>query len=138
MRVAVDVMGGDHGPAVVIQGARQALLSNDKITELHLVGREDEIRRHLTELGLNDSRVQIVHASEFLTMEDKPIEGLRKKKDCSILRAVDLLRLQKADALVSPGNTGGLVAAATIRLRPLSGVDRVGIATVIPTPESGF
>ena len=89
MRIAVDVMGGDHGPGVVIQGARQALLTNDKITELHLVGREEEVRQHLQAAGLHDGRVQIVHASEFLTMEDKPIEGLRKKKDCSILRAVD-------------------------------------------------
>lgn len=138
MRIAVDVMGGDRGSGVVIEGAKQALLSNDKITELHLVGREDEIRAGLLSCKLQDSRVRIVHASEFLTMEDKPIEGLRKKKDCSILRAVDLLRHEKADALISPGNTGGLVAAATIRLRPLSGVDRVGIATVIPGPESGF
>ena len=54
-------------------------------------------------------------------MDDKPVEGLRRKKDCSILRAVDLLKEGKADALISPGNTGGIVAASTIRLRPLAG-----------------
>lgn len=131
-------MGGDRGPGVVIEGARQALVSNPKITELILVGREDEVHAGLSRSGLRDPRVRVVHASEFLTMEDKPIEGLRKKKDCSILRAIDLLRHGDADALISPGNTGGLVAAATIRLRPLAGVDRVGIATVIPSPEGGF
>ena len=68
-------------------------------------------------------------------MEDKPVEGLRRKKDCSILRAVDLVKEGKADGLVSPGNTGGIVAASTIRLRPLPGVDRPGIATVIPAAE---
>ncbi len=138
MRIAVDVMGGDHGPAVVIEGAKMALRANDKITELYLVGRQDEIQKALAKVGLHDSRVKLVHASEFLTMEDKPVEGLRKKKDCSILRAVDLLRQDAADALISPGNTGGLVAASTIRLRPLEGVERAGIATVIPGPEGQF
>ena len=138
MRVVVDVMGGDHGPGVVIEGAKQALQNNDKISALYLVGREGDIRSELDKRRLVDPRVRIVHASEFLTMEDKPVEGLRKKKDCSILRALEVLREEKADALVSPGNTGGLVAAATIRLRPLPGVERLGIATVIPGPEKGF
>jgi glycerol-3-phosphate acyltransferase PlsX len=138
MRIVVDVMGGDHGPEVVIEGARQALQTSDKITELYFVGHSDQIDACLTRLHFRDPRVRIVHASEFLTMEDKPVEGLRKKKDSSILRAVELLRQERADALISPGNTGGLVAASTIRLRPLNGVDRVGIATVIPGPEHGF
>src|SRR5260221_524860 len=114
MRIVVDVMGGDHGPGVVIEGAKQALEANDKITDLFLVGQSELIRAAAAKAGLEDSRVQVVHAAEFLTMEDKPIEGLRKKKDSSILRAVDLLRQGKADALISPGNTGGIVAAATI------------------------
>ncbi|MFO1499120.1 MAG: phosphate acyltransferase PlsX [Verrucomicrobiota bacterium] len=138
MRIVVDVMGGDHGPGVVIHGAKQALESNGKISELFLVGRQEEVRAGMHKVGLNDSRVRVVHASQFLTMEDKPVEGLRKKKDCSILRAIDVMREEKADALISPGNTGGLVAAATIRLRPLPGVDRVAIATVIPGPEQDF
>jgi phosphate acyltransferase len=138
MRIVVDVMGGDHGPGVVIEGAKQALQTSDKITELYFVGRSDEVHAGLAKSGLRDSRVRVVHASEFLTMEDKPVEGLRKKKDCSVLRAIELLRQDKADALISPGNTGGLVAAATIRLRPLEGVDRIGIATVIPGREHGF
>jgi glycerol-3-phosphate acyltransferase PlsX len=66
------------------------------------------------------------------------VEGLRRKKDCSILRAVDLLKEGKADALISPGNTGGIVAASTIRLRLLEGLDRPGIATVIPAPKNEF
>jgi glycerol-3-phosphate acyltransferase PlsX len=138
MRIVVDVMGGDHGPEVVIEGAKRALQTCPKITELHLVGRADEIHAGLSRAGLQDPRVHVFHSSEVLTMEDKPIEGLRKKKDCSILRAVDLLREEKGDALISPGNTGGLVAAATIRLRTLPGVDRAGIATVIPGPKSDF
>lgn len=138
MRIVVDVMGGDHGSEVVIEGARQALENNRAITELFLVGRQEEIQAALQRSHWQDARLRIVHASEVLTMQDKPVEGLRRKKDCSILRAVDLLKEGRADALVSPGNTGGLVAAATIRLRPLPGVDRPGIATVIPGPENEF
>jgi len=138
MRIVVDVMGGDRGPDVVVEGAKQALQSSSRITELFLVGRAEQIEAALRKSRLDDPRVRTVHASEFLTMEDKPVEGLRKKKDCSILRAVALLQEDKADALISPGNTGGLVAAATIRLRNLAGVDRAGIATVIPGPAHAF
>ncbi len=138
MRIVVDVMGGDHGPEVIIDGVRLALESGARITELYLVGDEGQIKTALKSTGCTDSRVRIVHASEVLTMEDKPVEGLRRKKDCSILRAVDLIKEGVADALISPGNTGGLVAASTIRLRPISGVDRPGIASVIPAPENEF
>ncbi len=97
-----------------------------------MVGRQEEIKAGLDRTGLADPRVNIVHASEALTMKDKPVEALRRKKDCSILRAVDLVKDGKADAVLSPGNTGGIVAASTIRLRPLDGLDRPAIATVIP------
>lgn len=138
MRMVVDVMGGDHGPGVVIEGARLALQAHPSITELYLVGRQDEIKAGMAASSLRDARVKVVHASETLAMDDKPVEALRRKKDCSILRAVDLLKEGKADALLSPGNTGGIVAASTIRLRPLDGVDRAAIATIIPAPRNEF
>jgi len=138
MRLAVDVMGGDHGCGVVIDGAILALKQDAKIRELHLVGRREEIEKALAERQFSDARLNIVHASEVLAMTDKPIEGLRRKKDCSILRGVELIKDKRADALISPGNTGGLVAASTIRLRPLPGVDRPGILTVIPAQKNEF
>jgi phosphate acyltransferase len=138
MRIAVDVMGGDHGCEVVIQGARLALQANSKITALYLVGQEKLIRAALQNSGPVDSRIQIIHADEVLTMEDKPVLGLRRKKNCSVLRAVDLIKAGEAEAMVSPGNTGGVVAASTIRLRTLPGIDRPAIATVIPAPENDF
>lgn len=138
MRIAVDVMGGDHGPQTIINGARLALQSEKSIAQLFLVGREEEIKTALSRNGCRDPRVSIVNASDVLCMEDKPVEGLRRKKDCSILRAVELVKEGKADALISPGNTGGIVAASTIRLRPLPGVDRPGIATIIPAADNEF
>jgi len=138
MRIVVDVMGGDHGAETIIDGARLALQSSSSITQMLLVGRPEDIEPAMKRTGCRDPRVSIIPASEVLTMEDKPVEGLRRKKDCSILRAVDLLKEGLADALISPGNTGGIVAASTIRLRPLPGVDRPGIATVIPAPKNEF
>jgi glycerol-3-phosphate acyltransferase PlsX len=138
MRLALDVMGGDHGSGAVLEGARLALAAGLPIEEVLAVGREDDIHAALKQLKFKDSRLKVIHASEVLTMLDKPVEGLRKKKDCSVLKAVDLVKSGRADAVVSPGNTGGLLAASTIRLRALEGVDRPGIPTVIPTDESQF
>lgn len=138
MRIAVDVMGGDHGCGVVVEGAKRALEADDAITQLYLVGHQSEIHAHLPQGGFRDHRVRVVHASEVLTMEDKPAASLRKKKDCSIARAVDLVHEGKADAVVSPGNTGGIFAAATFKLGRVEGVDRGAIATVIPTPDQDF
>ena len=118
MRIAVDVMGGDHGCGVVIEGAKRALQAD---TEDHraLPGRQrSEIHAALPQRGFRDHRVRVVHASEVLTMADKPAAALRKKKDCSIARAVELVQEGKADAVISPGNTGGIFAAATFKLRP--------------------
>jgi glycerol-3-phosphate acyltransferase PlsX len=137
MRIVVDVMGGDHGPDAVVHGVKLALDEFSAISQLWLVGNEADIRHAATKAGLSDKRIEILHATQVLTMEDKPVEGLRKKKDCSLLRAVDLLKEGKGDALISTGNTGGMVAASTIRLRKLDGVDRPAIAPVMPS-ENGY
>jgi len=140
MRIAVDVMGGDHGCGVVIAGVKLALhgKGNENITELFLVGDKTEIQRAIAEHKCPADRFQIVHASEVLTMEDKPIAALRRKKDCSITRAIDLVKDGRAEAIISPGNTGGIVAAATLKLRQLEGVDRPAIATVMPSTKGKF
>ena len=138
MRIAVDVMGGDHGCGVIIDGVRRALATVDSIESVILVGDETPIRQHLKSVGCEDPRVSVRHASQILTMEDKPVDALRKKKDCSIARAVESVKDGKADAIVSPGNTGGILSAGTIRLRTLEGISRGAIATVIPEPENEF
>jgi glycerol-3-phosphate acyltransferase PlsX len=138
MRIAVDVMGGDHGCGVVIEGANRALHADKKITALYLVGDRAQIHAALPHRGFRDHRVRVVHASEVLTMEDKPSVAVRRKKDCSIVRAVELVNDGKADAVVSVGNTGGIFAAATFKLGRIPGVDRGGIATVIPRSEGEF
>ncbi len=138
MRIAVDVMGGDHGCGVVIEGARQALKNNKKITALYLVGDQAAIHADLPQRGFRDHRVRVVHASEVITMEDKPVNALRKKHDSSIGRAAELVKEGKADALVSLGHTGGILAAATFKIGRVSGVERGCIAAVIPRHGSEF
>src|SRR5436309_2864318 len=138
MRIAVDVMGGDHGCGVVIAGAKRALQADKRISALYLVGNRSEIQSALPRGGFRDHRLRVVHASEVLTMEDKPASAVRRKKDCSIARAVELVNEGKADAIVSPGHTGGIFAAATFKLGRIAGLDRGGIAAVIPTPDNEF
>lgn len=138
MRIVVDVMGGDHGPQTVVHGVKLALESIDQLSKVYLVGNNEDISRSLGALNLQDPRIEVVHASQVLTMEDKPIEGLRKKKDSSILRSMDLAKEGKGDAVISLGNTGGMLAAATIRLRNLEHVERAAIATIIPSANSFF
>jgi glycerol-3-phosphate acyltransferase PlsX len=138
MRIAVDVMGGDHGCEVVVEGVKRALEAGYNLSAIHLVGHEEQIQAALKKTCLRDRRVHVVHASEVLTMEDKPATALRRKRDCSIARAVELVHDGNADGVVSVGNTGGIFAAATFKLGRIPGVDRGGIATVIPTPDQEF
>lgn len=139
MRLAVDVMGGDYGCGVAVRGALQALKTSRSISELYLVGDQGDIEGALEPSSAGDARLKVVHASQTVTMEDDPLVALRKrKKDNSMLRAVDLVRENRAEAVVSLGNTGALVATSTIRLRRLKGVDRPAIATIIPSATQDF
>ena len=138
MRIAADVMGGDGGCAVIIDGLLRALGDHDYIRTMYLVGDEDAIRSALGQAEHLATRIEVVHSPEVLSMEEKPVEGLRRKKNCSMAMAMDLVKQGQADAILSAGNTGGLVAAASIKLRTLPGVDRPGIAAVMPTKASNF
>src|SRR5580693_3735224 len=138
MRIAVDVMGGDHGCGVVIAGVKVALEANKEISALYLVGDQAAIHAALPARGFRDHRVKVIHASEVIKMDDKPAIALRKKKDSSIARAADLVTEGQADALVSLGNTGGIFAAATFKVGRIPGVDRGCIAAVMPRQGNEF
>ncbi len=135
MRIVVDAMGGDRGCGVIVHGALKALGAQPGIESIALVGRREAIEPHLSGA---DSRIEILHAEEVLSMEDRPIDGIRRKRNCSIAKGVDRLLARRGDVFISPGNTGGVVTVSTIRLGRLPGVDRPGIATIIPTAHSPF
>jgi glycerol-3-phosphate acyltransferase PlsX len=140
MRIAVDVMGGDHGCGVVVSGVKIALESpgHERIEKLFLVGTEVEVKAALAKESCADPRVEVVNATQVLTMEDNPLTAIRRKKDASVVRAVALVRDGKAEAVVSLGNTGGLVAAATFGLGRIEAIKRPAIVTVMPTIKGHF
>jgi len=131
LRLAVDAMGGDHAPRELVAGAVDAA-RKDSSLEVMLVGREAEIRAELDQLGDVPAAVRIVHASEVISMDDKPVEALKARPDSSILRAVGLVASGDADAVIAAGSTGAAVAAATMCLKRLPGVRRPGIAVPFP------
>ncbi len=138
MRIAVDVMGGDHGSPVVIDGVRMALAALPALTEVLLVGKQAEIEAGLSRVGCQDPRITVVHAPDVITMEDKPLEAARRKKESSMVRAIELVRDGKAEALISPGNTGALVAGSTLRIGRLGPVERAPLAAVMPSATREF
>jgi glycerol-3-phosphate acyltransferase PlsX len=131
-------MGGDFGPPNLLAGAVMALREYPHITKLFLVGDSAKIETELKKHGCNDGRIEIFHATQVVDMSDRAVEAVRRKKDSSISRAVDLVKHDKADAVVSAGHTGAAVAASAIKLRTLPGVDRPGIAAVLPTETNVF
>ena len=134
MKVALDAMGGDNAPAVNIGGAMDALRFYPRLQHLFLVGDEAVLRTECARQGLNlrDPRVSIVHAPEVIGMGESGAKTVRRKKLSSINIAMDMVKEGRADAFVSAGNTGAAVAAATLKLRTLTGVDRAGIASALP------
>ena len=138
MKIALDAMGGDFGPPNLVGGAVMALQEYARIEKLFMVGDSPRIEAELKKHGCSDGRVEIVHSTQVVEMSDKAVESVRRKKDSSISRAVDLVKHGSADAVVSAGHTGAAVAATTIKLRTLPGVERPGIASIIPTESNLF
>ena len=131
-------MGGDHGCGVIIAGVKRALEADKEISAIYLVGNKADIHAALPERGFRDHRVKVIHTTEVVEMDDKPVVALRKKKDSSIAVSAELVSEGKADALISLGNTGGIFAAGTFKVGRIEGVDRGCIATVIPRPGNEF
>lgn len=138
MKIALDAMGGDFGPPNIVGGAVMALKEYPHIEKLFLVGDTPRIETELKKHGCNDRRIEIVHATQVVEMSDGAVDAVRRKKDSSVSRAVDLVKKGDATAIVSAGHTGAAVAATTIKLRTLPGVDRPGIAAVIPSETNIF
>ena len=130
-------MGGDLGPAEIVAAVKLTLA--DDTDPIVLVGDRATLETLLGQAGLaGHPKVSIVHASEVITMEDKPLQALKRKKDSSMLRAIELVKNGEARVAISCGNTGALMAGGTLRLRTMAGVDRPALAAVIPRAEGYF
>ena len=135
--VAVDAMGGDHGPSVVVPGAVEALRGETGF-QLALYGDGDAVESALREAGAADLPVEVIHCSQNIEMGESPAAAIRAKPDSPIARAMKDHREGRVHAVVSAGSTGAMVAASLLMLGRLPGVDRPAIGTVIPTYDSRF
>lgn len=137
MKIALDAMGGDFGPAVTVEGAVETL-TEDEDLEIILVGDEEIIKRELSTKRYPSSRIHIRHASQVVGMDEPALTALRRKKDSSIKRAIELVRNGEADAAVSAGHSGVAMAASVFVLGVSENVDRPAIATIMPTLKGPF
>jgi glycerol-3-phosphate acyltransferase PlsX len=128
-------MGGDHAPEVVIQGL-QAYLAQGTANVI-LVGQEDKVKPLLQKYHLPPERVQFRHASQVIEMDEHPAEAVKAKEDSSMVVGMNLLKSGEADAFMSAGNSGGVLAAALFRLGRIPGIKRPALSTVFPT-QKGF
>ncbi len=134
MKLALDAMGGDNAPQINIDGAKLALEHLSSLEKLYLVGDETTLRRACDASGIGSNpRIEILHAPEVVSMEESGLAAVRQKKNSSMSMAVDLVKSGGCDAVVSAGNTGAAVAASTIKLRLLEGIERAGIVSPMPS-----
>ena len=137
--IAVDVMGSDMGPEEIIIGIKKALDEDKSEFGIIVVGNEEIITPMLLRHNLiRESRVMVYNASEVIEMDEKPIQAIKTKKDSSMMRAIEIVKLGTASAVLSCGNTGALMAGGTIKLRTMQGIERPALGTVIPGKIKNF
>lgn len=130
MKIILDAMGGDNAPGAILAGA--AMAAAEYPVDICVVGQEESLRHVAEEEKIDLSRLRIIDAPGVLTMEDKPLCVVRDKKDSSMAVGLGLLANGEGDAFVSAGNTGALLAGATLIVKRIKGISRAGIATILP------
>ena len=133
MRIIIDAMGGDNAPEEIVKGAVRA--KRELGVDVTLVGIEQRVRECLAAEGCDD--IDVVNATEIVTMEDDPSTAIRRKKDSSMAVALNLLRDGAGDAVVSAGSTGALLTGATLTVKRIRGIRRAALAPVLPAGEHG-
>jgi phosphate acyltransferase len=133
--IAVDAMGGDHAPRPEVEGS--VLAARELGVRVLLVGQPAAVRTELSKHAPANLPIEVIPASEVITMEDHPVQAFRKKKDSSVHVAARLVREAKADGLVSAGNTGAVMTVAKFLLGTLESVDRVALAAPFPNAKGG-
>ena len=130
MSIAIDAMGGDHAPAAIVEGAVRARRELD--LEVILVGQEERVRAELAQHGASDE-IPVHHASEVVAMDEPPMKAIRSKTDSSIRKACELVKTGQAEAVVSAGNSGAIMACAVLVLGRVKGIERPALASVFPS-----
>lgn len=138
MKIALDAMGGDFAPDVTLAGAIEVISEEETDLQVILVGDKELLENRLRGTKYPHERLSIYHASEVVQMHESPATALRRKKDSSIRKAIELVKNQMADAAVSAGNSGVVMATALYVLGKLPNVDRPAIATIMPSLKGYF
>ena len=134
--IALDAMGGDHAPDAIVEGALRAL-RKFKDVRIMLVGPEDRLRGMVADADVKD-RIEIVNATEVIEMDESPMLAVRKKKDSSLVVAMNLVREDKAGAVVSAGSTGAVLAGGMFKIGRIAGIERPALAPVLPGLNKHF
>lgn len=134
VKVAVDAMGGDNAPVEIVKGAVEAVKESSKV-KVYLVGIEDRIRDELKKYTYPSEQVEIVNATEVIETAEPPVMAIRKKKDSSIVKALQLVKEGTCDAYISAGSTGATLVGGQVIVGRLSGVERPPLAPLIPTEK---
>lgn len=135
VNVAVDAMGGDNAPVETVKGAVEAV-NADKSVKVFLVGKEDIVKAELAKYTYDAERIEVVPAEEVIETAEPPVMAIRKKKDSSIVKAMNLVKEETCDAVVSAGSTGAILVGGQVIVGRIKGVERAPLAPLIPT-ENG-
>lgn len=132
VKVVVDAMGGDNAPFVTVKGAVDAIAENDKVF-VYLVGLKEAVENELSKYTYDQSRLEIVEATEVIEMAESPVKAIRSKKDSSIVKGMLMVKNGEADAFVSAGSTGAVLVGGQVLVGRIKGVERPPLAPLIPT-----
>ena len=132
VRVAVDAMGGDNAPKEIIKGAVEAVNENSKI-KVYLTGQKDTVEKELAQYTYNKEQIEVVPATEIIETAEPPVMAIRKKKDSSLVKALNLVKDGTCDAFVSAGSTGAILVGGQVIVGRIKGVERPPLAPLIPT-----
>lgn len=130
MKIILDAMGGDNAPKAICEGSIAA--ANEISEEIILIGKEDIIRETLEELGYEGDQITIINAEEVITNDEAPVKAVRRKKDSSIVKGLNMVKSGEGDVFISAGSTGALLAGGLFILGRIKGIDRPTLATVYP------
>lgn len=136
MKIAIDAMGGDFAPVETVKGAIEAL--KEVQVTMVLIGDEVAINKELSKYNYDESRIEIIHTTEVVGNDDKPVIAIKNKKDSSMVVGLEKVKTKEVDALISAGNTGALLAGGLLRVGRIKGVDRPALTTVFPTFNGMF
>lgn len=137
MKVAVDGMGGDNSPRIVVEGSIQALKEFEDL-QIIITGKQEEINKELSKYEYDKSKIIVVDATEVIDTNEHPVMAIRRKKDSSLVKALNLVKNNEADAIISAGSTGAFMAGSLFIVGRINGIDRPALAPIMPGKNGKF